>query len=293
MNEVIKKTVSAVEFRKPKALEVMAGRLNVDPAKLLDTLKATVFKNASNEELLALVVVANEYDLSPFLKEIYAFPAKGGGICPVVSVDGWNKMLIRQEGFDGIEFEMVDSEDGMPHSCTATIYMKGRSRPVKITEYFSECYRKTDPWDKMPRRMLRHKALIQGARVAFGFSGVHDADEAVDIQATIVREPPPKLVQIRGEPEQAGQRQERTVEAAPAAVEQPASSERTPQQELESACSTVAFDDFRDYSKVQFNQDLSTFSTWDELPRTFCETALKEKRLLEKCVKTFGKKEAV
>lgn len=292
MNEIIKKQpVSAVEMRKPKALEIMAGRLNVDPAKLLDTLKATVFKNASNEELMALVVVANTYDLSPFLKEIYAFPAKGGGICPVVSVDGWNKILIRQENFDGIEFEMVDSEDGQPYSCTATIHLKGRSRPVKITEYFAECYRKTDPWDKMPRRMLRHKALIQGARVAFGFSGVHDADEAVDIQATVMREPPPKLVQIRGEPEQASQRQERTVEAP--AVEQQPSSERTPQQELEAALATVAFDDFRDYSKVQFNHDLSAFSTWDELPRTFCETALKEKRLLEKCVKTFGKKEGV
>lgn len=284
MNEIKKQPAGAVEIRKPKALEVMAGRLNVDPVKLLDTLKATVFKNASAEELLALVVVANEYDLSPFLKEIYAFPAKGGGICPVVSVDGWNKMLIRQEGFDGIEFEMVDSEDGMPYSCTATIYMKGRSRPVKITEYFSECYRKTDPWDKMPRRMLRHKALIQGARVAFGFSGIHDADEAVDIQATVLREPP-KLVSVMSdigsEPD-----------VKPAVIKPVESDTRTPQQELESACSTVPFDDFRDYSKVQFSTDLSAFGSWGELPKTFCEQALKEKRLLEKCVKSFGKKEA-
>ena len=30
----------------------------------------------------------------------------------------------------------------------------------------------------MERRMLRHKAMIQGARVAFGFSGITDEDEA-------------------------------------------------------------------------------------------------------------------
>jgi hypothetical protein len=30
----------------------------------------------------------------------------------------------------------------------------------------------------MERRMLRHKATIQGARVAFGFSGITDEDEA-------------------------------------------------------------------------------------------------------------------
>jgi hypothetical protein len=29
--------------------------------------------------------------------------------------------------------------------------------------------------------MLRHKALIQAVRVAFGFSGIHDEDEALDI----------------------------------------------------------------------------------------------------------------
>lgn len=171
---------------KPKALEVMASRLNVDPSKLMGTLKATVFQKASDEELVALVVVANEYGLNPFLKELYAFPAKGGGIVPIVGVDGWNKMMTRQPDFDGIEFSMVDGDDGNPVSCTATIYLKTRSKPVAVTEYFSECYRDTEPWKKMPRRMLRHKALIQGSRVAFGFSGVYDEDEAIDVVTTVV-----------------------------------------------------------------------------------------------------------
>src|SRR3990172_4522323 len=126
---------------KPSALVVMSGRLSVEPQKLFDTLKATVFKNASNEELLALVTVANEYDLNPFLKEIYAFPAKGGGIVPIVSVDGWNKMLIRQPDLDGIEFEFENDADGNLLSCPATIPVKGRSKPVKITEFFAECKR--------------------------------------------------------------------------------------------------------------------------------------------------------
>ncbi|MGP1667495.1 MAG: hypothetical protein ACTS5I_16635, partial [Rhodanobacter sp.] len=38
-----------------------------------------------------------------------------------------------------------------------------------------------------PRRMLRHKAMIQCARLAFGFVGVYDPDEAERIQeATLV-----------------------------------------------------------------------------------------------------------
>lgn len=183
---------------KPSALNAMASRLNVEPAKLLDTLKNTVFQKATNEELLALVAVSNEYDLNPFLKEIYAFPAKGGGIVPIVSVDGWNKMLIRQPSFDGIEFEFIDGEDGKPIACTATIHVKGRSKPVKITEFFDECKRNTEPWNNMPRRMLRNRTLCQAARVAFGFSGVYNDDEAANVIDVVVSqvqaEPPPKVI---------------------------------------------------------------------------------------------------
>jgi len=34
----------------------------------------------------------------------------------------------------------------------------------------------------MPRRMLRHRAFIQAARLAFGLSGLVDEDEAPDVQ---------------------------------------------------------------------------------------------------------------
>lgn len=166
---------------KPSALGVMAAQMNVEPDKLLNTLKATVFKGASNEELLALVVVANTYGLNPLLKEIYAFPAKGGGIVPVVSIDGWISMVNRQPNLDGLEFDMAT--DGS--ECTCCIYIKGRSHAVKVTEYLSECARATDPWRTMPKRMLRHKSLIQAARVAFGFSGIYDEDEAKTIGATV------------------------------------------------------------------------------------------------------------
>ncbi len=39
------------------------------------------------------------------------------------------------------------------------------------------CKRNTEPW-KMEHRMLRHKAVMQCARIAFGFSGIHDEDDA-------------------------------------------------------------------------------------------------------------------
>ena len=165
---------------KSSALATMAGRLSVDPNKLLDTLKATCFKGASAEEMLVLVAVSNRYGLDPLTKQIYAFPSKGG-ITPVVSVDGWLHILNSQPQFDGIEFHFEDGPDGKPASVTAVVYRKDRTHATKVTEYFAECFRPSEPWRQFPRRMLRHKAVKEAVRVAFGISGITDEDEARDI----------------------------------------------------------------------------------------------------------------
>ena len=157
------------------ALSAMSNRLQVSEAGLMKTLKATVFKACkSDEEFMALIMVSNEYQLNPITKEIYAFPGKGGGVVPMVSIDGWLKLMNRQPAFDGLTVKV--SPDGQ--EATATIHIKGRSHPVEVTEYLSECSRPTDPWKKSPKRMLRHKATIQAIRVAFGIGGIHDEDEA-------------------------------------------------------------------------------------------------------------------
>ena len=126
-----------IPSQKQSALAVMASKFNVEPAKLLETLRATLMPKATNEEMLSFVVVANQYGLNPFTREIYAFPARNGGIQPVVSVDGWIKMMNSHPQFDGIEFKTED-KDGKPFSVTATIHHKERSHPVEVTEYFSE-----------------------------------------------------------------------------------------------------------------------------------------------------------
>lgn len=145
---------------------------DVDSAELANTLANTVFKGATNDQLVSLLIVANQYKLNPFTKEIYAFPAKGGGITPVVGVDGWARIINDNPLCDGIQFEQDDE------SCTCKIYRKDRSHPTVVTEYLDECRGVSEPWKKYPKRMLRHKALIQCARVAFGFSGIYDEDEA-------------------------------------------------------------------------------------------------------------------
>lgn len=152
----------------------LATKLDMgDGAELIDTLKATAFKGqVSDAQMTALLVVANQYALNPWTKEIYAFPDKNNGIVPVVGVDGWSRIINTHPQFDGIEFEQDHD------ACTCVIYRKDRTRPIKVTEWMDECQRSTGPWQSHPRRMLRHKAMIQCARLAFGYGGIYDHDEA-------------------------------------------------------------------------------------------------------------------
>ncbi len=143
---------------------------------LIETLKKTAFKGAvTDEQMAALLIVANQYKLNPWTSEIYAFPSNGG-ITPVVGVDGWARIINENPQFDGMDFEQ-DSE-----SCTCRIYRKDRAHPVSVTEFMEECRRNTQPWKSHPKRMLRHKAMIQAARLAFGFAGIFDEDEAERIK---------------------------------------------------------------------------------------------------------------
>ena len=155
--------------------EKLAATLTVAGSgqELVDTLKATAFKGqVSDAQMAALLIVAQQYGLSPWTKEIYAFPDRQNGIVPVVGVDGWARIINSHSQFDGMDFEQ-DAE-----SCTCIIHRKDRSHPVRVTEYMAECCRDTGPWKSHPRRMLRHKAMIQCARLAFGFVGIYEQDEA-------------------------------------------------------------------------------------------------------------------
>lgn len=169
---VQQQSISKVE----KLSQQLAARLNlgVDGRELVETLKETAFRGqVSDSQMAALLIVAEQYGLNPWTKEIYAFPDRQNGIVPVVGVDGWARIINGNAAFDGMDFAQDDE------SCTCKIYRKDRAHPTVITEYMSECRRdNVQPWKTHPKRMLRHKAMIQCARIAFGFGGIYDEDEA-------------------------------------------------------------------------------------------------------------------
>lgn len=191
-------TDTAIATREPakrSVLLTMASRFGMEPAAFEATVRATCgCAGATREEFAAFLLVANEYGLNPVTREIYAFPKKGGGIQPIVGIDGWVTMANNHPAFDGIEVEFQHDDAGKLVSATARVHRKDRSHPVVVTEYLAECVRSTDPW-KMAHRMLRHKAAIQGIRYAFGFAGIMEPDEAEGMAERAIATPEPRAVQ--------------------------------------------------------------------------------------------------
>jgi phage recombination protein Bet len=182
-------------------IKKFAERFSFAEDRLIDTLKATAFKikdgTVSDAQMMALLIVADQYSLNPFTKEIYAFPDKQNGIVPVVGVDGWSRIINQHPQFDGMAFHASETLVDLPGAkpCPAwmecILYRKDRQHPGPIREYLDEVYREPytgskdgrsytipGPWQTHTKRFLRHKTMIQAARLVFGFVGIYDADEA-------------------------------------------------------------------------------------------------------------------
>lgn len=210
--------VATLPVERQSLIASMASQYNMDPKAFANTVKATCMPpNATNEEFAAFLMVAKDYGLNPITREIYAFPKKGGGVQPIVGVDGWLNLVNSHPQCDGVDFKDEFDSKGNLTAVVCSIYRKDRNRPTVVTEYMDECKRPTEPWQKWPKRMLRHKAAIQCARYAFGFAGIIDPDEAerspeIITSQSVVAPPPPtanktydfedaQAVDVTGEPE--------------------------------------------------------------------------------------------
>jgi phage recombination protein Bet len=143
--------------------------------------RLTIWTQADLERLL---LTAERLGLDPLSNEIYAIEkqavaGKKAQIIFVVGVDGWTKIINSHPAFDGMKFvESEPGDDELPLYFECTIFRKDRKVATTVREYMYEVHTNQGAWLTHPRRMLRHKAMVQCARVCFGLSGIYDPDEA-------------------------------------------------------------------------------------------------------------------
>ena len=139
-------------------------------------------------DLERLLLAAEASGLSPTGREIFLVPS-GGVLDPatvVVGVDGWSRIINTHKQFAGMRFkESNELVDGVPSWIECTMYRWDRRVPTSVREYLVEVRGVSAGWITHPRRMLRHKAMVQCARLTFGLIGIYDADEAMSKAAAL------------------------------------------------------------------------------------------------------------
>lgn len=186
------KAAEIVTTQSKRLSQRFAEKYGVDSSTLMQSLKDTAFRQKegaiiTDSQMVALLIVSDQLNLNPFAKEIYAFPSQRG-IVPIIPIDGYLKIMNNHPQFDGMDLnyseEMIEIEGSKPcHEwIECVIKRKDRTSPIIVREYFDECFKKTDPWSNWPKRMLRHKAIMQDIRIAFGLAGVYDEDEGNQIK---------------------------------------------------------------------------------------------------------------
>ena len=152
-----------------KALKCAAQAVGITPASLTTWLSQyPQLSEVSQETCLRLIA---EYRLNPRTDEIDLVQFEEGRWQVFITVNGWAKLINAHPAFCGIEFsEASELDQGVPIWMGCAIYRTDRVKPIEVKEYFSEMKTEHAAWQQMPRRMLRHRAMQQCARLAFGIT---------------------------------------------------------------------------------------------------------------------------
>ena len=117
--------------------------------------------------ILVLLRSMQTLHLDPLCEEIGFTQFEDGQWQVLITIEGCSKLLNQHPQFNGLVFNQADTLlDGVPEWIECSIYRKDREVPTTVREYLTEVRGENSIWQKMPRRMLRHRALQQCVRLA-------------------------------------------------------------------------------------------------------------------------------
>jgi len=164
--------------------------------EMIDTIKATVAKDATNEELYMFLNISSMYDLNPFMKEIWFAKTEKGQPMIMTSRDGYRKLAMRDKRFvkchsatvhENDEFE-TEMNMGDIVSIKHKFSQKDRGQLVGAYAYlkttdgedlyvyvnFREYDRRNNIWKKYPSAMIRKVAENDVYKRFVNINGLND-----------------------------------------------------------------------------------------------------------------------
>lgn len=148
-----------------KEITKSAASLDLDEAELRAWLHLQ--PSAPSTAVLALLRTMRHLKLDPLCDELSLMQHEDGHWQAYVTIEGCYTLLNRHPQFNGLTFSQSDAcITGIPEWIECTIYRRDRAMPIRVREYLVEVQADKPIWKKMPRRMLRHRALQQCVRLA-------------------------------------------------------------------------------------------------------------------------------
>ena len=148
-----------------KELGKAANQLDIDEKELQAWVDLQIEVPAKS--ILALLRSMQSLHLDPLSEEIGLTQYEDGHWQVFITIEGCSKLLNQHPQFSGLLFNQADTLiDGVPEWIECSIYRRDRTVPTTVREYLMEVQGENAIWQKMPRRMLRHRALQQCVRLA-------------------------------------------------------------------------------------------------------------------------------
>ena len=168
-NRIPKATVGTKPVRKDPILNTAAKAIGMRGGELEAWLAS--YPSLSVAARTITLQLITQHCLDPKADEIDLVQYEAGQWQALITVNGWAKLINAQPAFCGIEFAESKEQDGaIPRWMSCTIYRTDRVKPITVKEYLVELKTEHPCWQVMPRRMLRHRAMQQCARLAFGIT---------------------------------------------------------------------------------------------------------------------------
>jgi len=148
-----------------KELARAAAGLGIDEGELKAWIDLQI--DVPAKTILTLLRMMQSLHLDPLCDEIGFTQYDDGQWQVFITIEGCSKLLNQHPQFNGLVFTQADTLiDGVPEWIECAIYRKDREVPTTVREYLTEVRGENPIWQKMPRRMLRHRALQQCVRLA-------------------------------------------------------------------------------------------------------------------------------
>ena len=165
MNQSLPRSIELFYSLIKKELAKAATGLGIDEAELKAWVDLQI--DAPAKTILTLLRMMQNLHLDPLLEEISLAQYEDGQWHVFITIEGCAKLLNQHPQFNGLVFHQANTLiEGVPEWIECSIYRKDREVPTTVREYYIEVRGENTIWQKMPRRILRHRALQQCVRLA-------------------------------------------------------------------------------------------------------------------------------